>query len=159
MNQPFNYQTSFILDKSHFIECYEESVPVLPWQRRYAKGAILLLLGALLVLFTELNPYAAWFIFSLGVLELVSSYYQKPWWVARQMLSKVAKAEVKLSINQDGLHIHSFYHDHQMRFADIERIDATKRGWLIYHNSVKHYVANRCLSAQAQAFLQSQANG
>ena len=155
MTQPFSYQTSFILDKSHFSECFDESVIVQKPLALYRKGLALILVGMLLVMFSELNPYAAWFIFSLGILELVSSYYRKPWWVARQMLSKVAKAEVKLAINQDSIHISSFYNDNNMQFSDIELITPTANGWLISHNSHRHYISNRCLDKSAEDFLQS----
>ncbi|MBA6223768.1 YcxB family protein [Colwellia sp. MB02u-18] len=155
MTQPFSYQTTFILDKSHFSECYDESVPAPTFVVLYRKGAFLLLIGALLVMFSELNPYAAWFIFSLGLLEVVSSRYKKAWWVARQMLSKVAKAEVSLKIDADSVHISSFYNDNKMKFSDIERITHTDQGWLISHNSFRHYISNRCLNASAQDFLQA----
>ena len=117
MTQPLDYRTTFILDKSHFNECYEESVQAQTFVRLYGKGLALLVVGAGLVLFSELNPYAAWFVFSLGVLELVSTRYKKSWWVARQMLSKVAKAEVTLKINQNSIHISSFYNDNKMLFS------------------------------------------
>lgn len=155
MSQPFNYQSTFILDKSHFNECYQESVPDKSFKALYAKGGVLLLIGAVLVMFTELNPYAAWFIFSLGLLEIVSSYYHKPWWVARQMLSKVAKAEIKLNINQESIHITSFYNDTDMKFSDIDSLTATDNGWLISYKSNRHYISNRCLDEQTMQFLQS----
>ena len=155
MTQPFSYQTTFILDKSHFSECYDESVPASTIAALNRKGGFLLLIGVLLVMFSELNPYAAWFIFSLGLLEIVSSRYKKAWWVARQMLSKVAKAEVSLQINAESVHISSFYNDNKMKFSDIERITATDQGWLISHNSFRHYISNRCLNASALAFLQA----
>jgi hypothetical protein len=155
MTQSFSYQTSFILDKSHFSECFEESVPAQTPITLYRKGAVLTLIGAALVIFSELNPYASWFIFTLGVLEMVSSHYKKPWWVARQMLSKVAKAEVTLKIDDDCIHISSFYNDNNMKFSDINQIAATENGWLINHNNSRHYISNRCLDEQAQAFLKA----
>ena len=155
MTKPFNYQTTFILDKSHFSECYDESVQTQHFTVLYRKGAILLAVGAGLVLFSELNPYAAWFIFSLGVLEIISNRYKKAWWVARQMLSKVAKAEVSLELNDDGIRIWSFYNDNKMLFNDIELITPTDSGWLVIHNSIRHYISNRCLSASAQAMLKT----
>jgi len=155
MTQPFSYQTSFILDKSHFGECFDESVQVQTPITMYRKGALLMLIGAGLVMFSELNPYAAWFIFSLGILEVVSSHYKKSWWVARQMLSKVAKAEVTLKIDNNCIHISSFYNDNKMQFSDISQITATENGWLINHNNNRHYISNRCLDKSAQAFLQA----
>jgi len=114
-----------------------------------------MLVGAALVMFSELNPYAAWFIFSLGVLEVVSCHYKKPWWVARQMLSKVAKAEVTLEINEDSIHISSFYNDNNMQFSDIEQLTPTDHGWLINHKNNRHYISNRCLDDPAKTFLQA----
>jgi hypothetical protein len=159
MTKPFSYQTTFILDKSHFSECYDESVKAQTFTKLYLKGVFLLLIGAGLVMFSELNPYAAWFIFSLGVLEIVSNRYKKAWWVARQMLSKVAKAEVSLQINEDSVHIWSFYNDNNMKFSDIERLTPTENGWLISHNSIRHYISNRCLNEPAKAFLQAKILG
>jgi hypothetical protein len=155
MTNPFSYQTTFILDKSHFSECFDESVQEQPFMRLYGKGAFLLAAGAGLVLFSELNPYAAWFIFSLGILELLSTKYRKAWWVARQMLSKVAKAEVNLEITEKSIHIWSFYNDIEMFFSDIELITPTHKGWLVSHHSIRHYLTNRCLSESAQAFLKA----
>ncbi|ARD43905.1 YcxB family protein [Colwellia sp. PAMC 21821] len=155
MTQPFSYQTSFILDKSHFGECFDESVQVQTPITMYRKGALLTLIGAGLVMFSELNPYAAWFVFSLGILEVVSSHYKKSWWVARQMLSKVAKAEVTLKIDNNCIHISSFYNDNKMQFSDISQITATENGWLINRNNNRHYISNRCLDKSAQAFLQA----
>lgn len=153
MTQPFSYQTSFILDKSHFGECFDESVQVQTPITLYRKGALLMLVGAALVMFSELNTYAAWFIFSLGILEVVSNHYKKSWWVARQMLSKVAKAEISLDINEDSIHITSFYNDNNMQFSDIELITPTDNGWLISHKNNRHYISNRCLNDSAKAFL------
>lgn len=157
MTQPFDYQTTFILDKSHFSECYEESVKTQTFTRLYGKGLTLIAVGAVLVLFSQLNQYAAWFIFSLGVLEIISNRYKKAWWVARQMLSKVAKAEVTLAIDESSIRISSFYNDNKMLFKDIEMVKPTASGWLITHNGVRHYISNRCLSETAKAFLQSKA--
>lgn len=151
--QPLNYQTTFILDKAHFTECYEESVKPQTFSALYLKAIVLLIAGAALVMFSALNPYAAWFIFSLGILEVVSTYYRKPWWVMRQMLSKVAKAEVSLEMTEDYIRTHSFYNDNKMYFRDIENITGTDKGWLISHKTGRHYISNLCLSEQAKQFL------
>ncbi|MFT5634943.1 MAG: hypothetical protein ACI89T_000374 [Cognaticolwellia sp.] len=155
MTSSFSYQTNFILDKSHFSECFDESVQAQTFISLYQKGALLVLVGAALVMFSELNPYAAWFIFSLGILEIVSSHYKKSWWVARQMLSKVAKAEVSLQINEESIHISSFYNDNNMQFSDIERLTPTDNGWLINHKGNRHYISNRCLDEPSKAFLEA----
>ena len=150
-----NYQSTFVLDKTHFIECFEESVTPLPFLSLYLKAIVMLVIGVVLVLFSDINPYAAWFIFALGILEVVSTYYRKPWWVMRQMLSKVAKAEVTIEITDEYIRTHSFYNDNKMFYTDIENIVKTDKGWLILHKSARHYISNRCLSDSLQLFLQS----
>jgi hypothetical protein len=155
MKESFNYSNTFVLDKSHFNECYEQSVPSVPTTKLYFKAIVLTLVGMTLVMASELNPYAAWFIFSLGILEALSSYYRQPWWVMRQMLSKAAKGKVSLTIDSESIHIKSFYVDNNMYFIDISAINSTDCGWLITHKSGRHYLSNRCLSTQARDFLQS----
>jgi hypothetical protein len=153
ISEPLNYQATFTLDKSHFSECYQESVKAQPFLSLYLKAIVMLVIGAGCVLFSDINPYAAWFIFCLGVLEVVSTYYRQPWWVMRQMLSKVAKAEVTLEITEEYIRTHSFYNDNKMLYCDVENIVETKRGWLITHKSGRHYIANRCLTEPVKAFL------
>jgi hypothetical protein len=157
--KPLDYQTTFILDKSHFIECFQESVQAQPFLSLYLKAMMMIVIGASLVLFSALNPYAAWFIFSLGVLEVVSTYYRQPWWVMRQMLSKVAKAEVTLEITDEYIRTHSFYNDNKMFYSDITGITATVNGWLIMHKSGRHYIANRCLTEAVKDFLKGKCIG
>jgi hypothetical protein len=157
MPEPLNYKSTFVLDKSHFTECYEESVTSPSFSALYIKAMVMLLLGAGLVLFSEINPYAAWFIFSLGILEVVSTYYRKPWWVMRQMFSKVAKAEVTLEVTDEYIRTYSFYNNNTMLYGDIDSIVATSNGWLIGHKSGRHYIANRCLTEQVRLFLKNKA--
>lgn len=155
---PFEYQSSFTLDKTHFAECYEESVTKRSSRSLYAKAIILILVGAALVLFSDVNGYAAWFIFSLGILEVVSTYYRKPWWVMRQMLSKAAKSKVTIEMTDEYIRTFSFYADNMMRFEDINAINKTQQGWLISHTSGLHYISDRCLSDAAIAVLKEKSN-
>ena len=152
---PLNYQSTFVLDKAHFIECYEESVKPSPFLSLYLKAIVMLIIGAGLVLLSDINPYAAWFIFALGILEVVSTYYRKPWWIMRQMLSKVAQAEVTIEITDEYIRTHSFYSDNKMFYTDIANIVKTDKGWLISHKSGRHYISNRCLSDSLKCFLQN----
>lgn len=154
-SEPLNYQATFTLDKSHFIECYEESVSAQTFSALYTKAIVMLLIGACLVMFSDFNPYAAWFVFALGVLEVVSTYYRKPWWVMRQMLSKAAKAEVTVEVTEEHIRTYSFYNENNMLYCDIDSIVATSKGWLVSHKSGRHYIANRCLTEQVQIFLKN----
>ncbi len=158
MSLPFSYSTTYPLDKAHFQECFSESVTVLTPFHAYKKSIVLIIAGMLLVLFTQMNPYAAWFVFSLGILEAVSTYYQKPWWVMRQMLSKAAKGDVKLTIDDQGIVSKSFYVTLTLLWSEVLLIEATNLGWLIKHAQGRSYISNQTLSVDAIEFLTEKLN-
>ncbi|MBA6377695.1 MULTISPECIES: YcxB family protein [unclassified Colwellia] len=153
MSQPFTYSTTYELDKAHFQECFSESVVIVTSISAYKKSIALTVAGMLLVLFTAMNPYAAWFVFALGILEAVSTYYQKPWWVMRQMLSKAAKGNVDLTIDEQGIVSKSFYASLTLLWSDVQLIQNTQLGWLIRHAQGRSYISNKNLSAAAITFL------
>ncbi|MBA6233244.1 MULTISPECIES: YcxB family protein [unclassified Colwellia] len=153
MSQPFSYSTTYELDKAHFQECFSESVVIVTPINAYKKSIALTIAGMLLVLFTQMNPYVAWFVFAVGILEAVSTYYQKPWWVMRQMLSKAAKGNVDLTIDEQGIVSKSFYASLTLLWPDVLFIETTQLGWLIKHAKGRSYISNKNLSAAAILFL------
>jgi len=153
MPEPFSYTTTYQLDKAHFQECYSESVIVDTSFHAYKKSVVLTVAGMLLVLFTQMNAYLAWFIFSLGILEAVSTYYQKPWWVMRQMLSKAAKGNVDLTIDEESIVSKSFYANLTLLWSEVLLIEKTNLGWLIKHEKGRSYISNKNLSDSAVTFL------
>jgi len=153
MNESRSYVSQFILDKAHFNECYSQSVNSDYSIKAYFKAIVLTLFGMVLVLFTEINAYAAWFVFALGILEALSVYYQKPWWVLRQMLGKSAKGQVTLTINDTGISTESYYVSHHVLWENITELKATEKGWLITHLSGRNYISNICISTEAQQYL------
>jgi len=155
MSENFSYSTKFVLDKAYYTECFEQSVTIDNSWRAYAKAIFFSAFGGVLVIFTEVNPYAAWFVFTLGIVEALSVYYQKPWWVTRQMFSKAAKSEVELTINEQGVSSHSFYIDDAILWSDVAQLSKTELGWLIQHNKGKNYLSDRFLSQAATDFLQA----
>ncbi len=158
MPQPFTYSTSYQLDKAHFQECYSESAIIDAPFHAYKKAAVLITAGILLVLFTQMNPYAAWFVFSLGIIEAISTRYQKPFWVTRQMLSKAAKGDVELTIDDSGINSKSFYTSLSLQWGDVLFLETTKLGWLIKHAKGRSYISNSNLSAEAINFLTEKLN-
>jgi len=153
MPEPFSYTTTYQLNKAHFQECYSESVIVDTSFHAYKKSVVLTVAGMLLVLFTQMNAYLAWFIFSLGILEAVSTYYQKPWWVMRQMLSKAAKGNVDLTIDEESIVSKSFYANLTLLWSEVLLIEKTNLGWLIKHEKGRSYISNKNLSDSAITFL------
>jgi hypothetical protein len=151
-----NFTSTFILDKPHFTECYAESMSNERSLRDYAKAIFFIVFSFIILMFTDVNRYAAWFLVALGFLEAVSVYYQAPWWVMRQMLSKASGSEVTLTINEQGIQSKSYYIDSMILWNDINEVNFTERGVLIKHNKGINYISSTCLSSAAIAYLESQ---
>jgi len=156
MTTAFSYTTTYRLDKSHYSETFDESITVSSAKTLYSKSIVFALLGFFLLLFTEINPYAAWFIVGLGALEALSIRFRKSWWLTRQMISNAANTDLKLTIDEDGVSSKSSSVESQFLWADVIKIEQTTQGWLLYHAAGKNYLSDRILSEAAKEFLTAQ---
>lgn len=149
--------SKFILDKAHFNECYQQTNTLDRSVKGYLKAAILMLLGLCILLFTQVNVYAAWFMIGLGILEAASIYYHQPWWVLRQMLAKASNSEVTVTIDERGILNESFYHSERILWQDITQINESAIGFTICFSldktRGKRYLSKHCLSAAAIAYI------
>jgi len=154
MATPFSYTTQYTLDKDHFRECYTQSMITDNSVGAYFKSILLSVSGILWVLFTDVNPYAAWFLLLLGALEALSVYYQQAWWVMRQMFSKAANSEVTLTIDEMGITSQSLFAELIIEWQSVKALTVTESGWLVEHAQGKNYLSNSCLTAQAIEFME-----
>lgn len=165
MTKSTTFTSRFTLDKAHYTECYTESSTLTHDKKTYFKASILTVFGLFLLLATPVNPYAAWFVVALGIIEVVSVYYHKPWWIARQMLSKASNSEITLTIDEDGVLTESFQGSKRIIWSDVTLISETEAGFLIYFSfgkglsgkaiASKSYISKSCLSDKAVAFIKS----
>jgi hypothetical protein len=153
MTDPFSYSTTFVLDKAHFNECFSNCVVVKHPLVTYYKAIAFLLVGILLVKFSEINAYIAYFVIGLGFIEAISNYYKQPWWVTRQMLSRTANSEVSLTLDETGIHSRTANLDTVILWQDISEVNSTDNGLLLVHTKGKNYISNSCLTQQAKTFL------
>jgi len=163
MTQSSSYTASFTLDKAHYTECYTQSSTLEHNKKTYFKANILTVFGLIILFATPVNPYAAWFVIALGILETVSVYYHKPWWVMRQMLSKASHSEVKLTIDEQGILTESFHINSRILWPDVTSVAETDLGFVIHFSlgktvtgkaiASKSYISKSCLSDQAIAFI------
>jgi hypothetical protein len=163
MTQSNTFSTSFILDKAHYTECYTQSSTLIHDKKTYFKANVLTVFGLIILLATPVNPYAAWFVIALGLLESISVYYHKPWWVIRQMLSKASNSEVKLTIDEQGLLTKSFHINSRILWPDVTLVTETDLGFVISFTlgksvtgkdiASKSYISKSCLSDEASAFI------
>lgn len=156
-----SFSCKFILDKAHFNECYSESSTLVLSTKTFLKSGVLMLFGLLLLLFTPVNGYTAWFVIALGILEALSIYYNQAWWVMRQMLSKASNSEVTVTIDEQGVLSESFYHTGRILWQDTTSIDETERGFVLHFNAGKSkgksYLSKSTLTNLAQEFIRAKA--
>ncbi|WP_445946707.1 YcxB family protein [Shewanella sp.] len=152
MDTSFHYSTEFTLDKSHYDECYCESMPAKTSPKAYIKAAVFLLFGIALI-FTDINRYLVYFFIGLGIIEALQVKYHKAWYLMRQMMSKAAGNQVTLIINDKGIHTRSDYVNHSIEWSNINNISDTEHGFLIAVKNGKSYISKRCLDQEAIAFI------
>lgn len=157
MNSSTSFTCKFTLDKAHFNECYSQSSTVDRSANAYFKGGILMAFGLLILLFTPINSYAAWFVVALGILEALAIYYNQPWWVLRQMMSKASGSEVTVTIDEQGVLSESFYHTGRILWSDVQEIKSTDLGFVLHFSAgksmSKSYLSKGCLSDSAQEYI------
>lgn len=157
MNTTTSFTCKFTLDKAHFNECYSQSNTVDRSANAYLKAGVLMLFGLIILLFTPVNGYAAWFVVALGILEALAIYYSQPWWVLRQMLSRASGSEVTLTIDNDGVLTESFHHTGRILWADVFDIKETDLGFVLHFNVGKRvsksYLSKGYLSSPAQKYI------
>ena len=162
MNTPILFTCKFTLDKAHFNECYSQSNTLVRSANAYFKAGILMVFGLIILLFTPVNAYAAWFVVALGILEALAIYYSQPWWVLRQMLSRASGSEVTLTIDEQGVLSESFYHNSRIMWSDVYDIKETSLGIILYFtvgkSTSKSYLSKGYLSNTAQKYIVNKIN-
>jgi hypothetical protein len=150
----FSFSSEFVLNKAHFVECFEQSAKPVPLFKRYLKALILMALGVLLLIFIDANNYMEFFVFALGVLDALSVYYRKTWWVWRQLISRSSNATVTLSIDASGISTASVHLKQTTPWQNIHGFDHTELGFLVRHTGGTHYLSRNNLSDDAIEFIQ-----
>lgn len=154
----FSYSTTYLLDKSHFSETFDESVTPSDPKTAYLKAIGLIAFGLTILIFSRISAYAGWFVIVIGIVEALSVVYKKPWWLARQMISRAANENLSLTIDDEGISVESEFVNSQLLWTDISHFESTKRGWLLHHNMGKSYISLRCLSQEANAYIHARKN-
>lgn len=158
MSDTFEYTHTYVLDKSHFSETYDASKVQIDTQRQYLKAVAMALFGLAILYLTEISPYIAWFLVAIAGLEALSVRFHKAWWLGRQLISKAANNHLTLTINEQGIAIHSNYVNNLIGWDQIQTAEKTEKGWLLFLSKGKSYISDRCLSNEAQSYLQGKLN-
>ncbi|WP_298771943.1 YcxB family protein [uncultured Shewanella sp.] len=140
------FTCQYKLDKQYFIECYEQSTTTTSTSiKKYNKSLFFIIVGTAMLL-TQLNSYASWFLIALGILEALSVKFQKSWWLMRQMFSKAANSDIRLTINEQHIQIHSYYVNKTLPWSEVSQVIKTEKGFIVFHGKARHYLSNQHLN-------------
>ena len=157
MTDSFQYSTTYVLDKSHFSETFDQSDVAGNNKAAYAKAIMLVVIGLAVLQIAQVSPYIGWFIIALSIVETLSVRFKKAFWLGRQLISKAANNRLTLTIDEQGIATHSHYVNSKFLWDDITRVEETAKGWLLYQGKGKSYLSNRCLSDEAIEFIRLKA--
>jgi len=147
------FTITYTLNKPYFYECFDES---LPYSKRARPKYFLLILLVSLGIFAIYglgDHYLGSFMIMLGVLECVSFYYRRPWWVARQMLSRASGSEVTLTFDEHGIKSENHYKNTQLAWQDISKTINTERGILLQSKKGMQYISKQILTNELLEFI------
>ncbi|CAM4022798.1 YcxB family protein [Pseudoalteromonas byunsanensis] len=147
------FTEKFTLDREYFRECFDESLPLS--DRAKPKYSLLVFLIVLAVLSWVVvnNQYLASFLALMAVLEVIAFIYRKPWWVARQMISRAAGSLVVLHIDDEGIKAVNPYKQYQFLWHEIIQAQQTDKGIVLKTKRGMQYISQAAISKQAFDFI------
>jgi hypothetical protein len=149
--------TTYTLDKPYYYECFDESLPYSSQAKpKYPLLALLITLG-LLAFYQLENHYLGSFMIMLAVVECLSFYYKRPWWVARQMMSRASGSEVTIVFDDVGVKAENPYKHYQLTWQQITDIIETERGYILKASRGMQYLSKKALNEEIVAELNKRA--
>lgn len=153
MPTSLEHRHSFILNRAHFEECFDESVTPSTGWRPYVKTlGFALMTFALLA--SPMPAYLGWFFMGLTMVEFLSVRYQRTWWLWRQLMSRAANTEIQLTVTDTSLITESLGQRRELNWDQLDSIERTGRGYLLCQGKGKQYLSRSALSDEAAAFLE-----
>jgi len=149
------FSSNFILDREHFSECYDQSALINPPKKmRYQFIGMLLLVGFLIMIFTEQPVAVGLFFIGLAFVEFFSFKYRRAWWLSRQMWSKNSGNKITLNIDDDAIEIVSLYQNQTFNWTAIKEINETPLGVILkLENGAQSYLSKSSLSDEVINFM------
>ena len=150
------YKHEFKLNKAYYQECFDESEKFGSTNKpKYALLVLLILLGLMSIYVLD-NGYLGNFLIVLAIIECISYYYRRPWWVARQMLSRASGSNVIIEIDEEQITATNPYKTFTFNWQDITDIVKTERGLLIKSLKGTQYLSNNAIDKATADFILKQ---
>ena len=157
MPKESGFTTEYTLDKTFFVECYDQTSLPTQFPKAYLKGILFLVFGVVLLEFELLpNGYVGWFFIVLSVIEAFSVYCKRTWWLWRQKISSGAGSKVIFSGDTDGVSYKNRKATNTITWNQIDELEQTALGVIIHIGKQRQYVSKSCLSDDAITFMVEQ---
>ena len=154
MSKDYDFTTEYTLDKTFFAECFDQTSHPATFPKAYYKGMLFLIFGVVLVKF-ELLPsgYVGWFFIVLSIIEALSVYFKRTWWLWRQTLSTSSGGKVQLKINSDGMSYKSGKNTRNITWNEIDQLEQSDLGFILHIGKQRQYVSKSCLNDEVIDFM------
>ncbi|MGN2616340.1 YcxB family protein [Aliivibrio fischeri] len=160
MSKDFSVTTEYVLDKTFFAECYDQTSQPITFPKAYLKGILFFLFGlALLKLELLPNGYIGWFFIALSIIEAFSIYFKRTWWVWRQSISSLSGSKVVFNVDANGVSYKSLKNTKNSRtiaWSDIDQVEQSDLGLIFHIGKQRQYVSKSCLNEEEIAFILEQ---
>jgi len=160
MSKDFSVTTEYILDKTFFAECYDQTSQPITFPKAYLKGILFFLFGlALLKLELLPNGYIGWFFIALSIIEAFSIYFKRTWWLWRQSISSLSGSKVVFQVDANGVSYKSLKNTKNSRtiaWSDIDQVEQSDLGLIFHIGKQRQYVSKSCLNEEEIAFILEQ---
>ncbi|MUJ20739.1 YcxB family protein [Aliivibrio fischeri] len=160
MSKDFSVTTEYVLDKTFFAECYDQTSQPITFPKAYLKGILFFLFGlALLKLELLPNGYIGWFFIALSIIEAFSIYFKRTWWLWRQSISSLSGSKVVFNVDANGVSYKSLKNTKNSRtiaWSDIDQVEQSDLGLIFHMGKQRQYVSKSCLNEEDIAFILEQ---
>ncbi|MUK45984.1 YcxB family protein [Aliivibrio fischeri] len=160
MSKDFSVTTEYVLDKTFFAECYDQTSQPITFPKAYLKGILFFLFGlALLKLELLPNGYIGWFFIALSIIEAFSIYFKRTWWLWRQSISSLSGSKVVFNVDANGVSYKSLKNTKNSRtiaWSDIDQVEQSDLGLIFHIGKQRQYVSKSCLNEEEIAFILDQ---
>ncbi|MFA0439002.1 hypothetical protein BCU70_09920 [Vibrio sp. 10N.286.49.C2] len=157
MSKDYGFTTEYTLDKAFFAECYDQTSRPVKFPKAYVKGMLFLLFGVALLTF-ELLPsgYVGWFFIVLSVIEALSVYFKRTWWLWRQTLSMSSGGKVVFQADSKGVSYKSGKNTRSIAWSEIDQLQQSDLGFILHIGKQRQYISKSCLNDEEIAFIVEQ---
>ena len=157
MPKDFSFTTEYTLDKTFFAECYDQTSHPVKFPKAYLKGILFLLFGVVLLKLELLpNGYVGWFFIVLSIIEGLSIYFKRTWWLWRQKISSLSGSKVVLQVDSKGVSYKSAKNTRNIAWSEIEQLEQSDLGFIFHMGKQRQYVSKSCLNDEEIAFIAEQ---